>query len=64
MAILAMGFTPIDCRRPFAAAKILSDGHRLKMIGIDTCPIAAEMVDLQPIRDGPACSLINGTVGV
>jgi hypothetical protein len=62
MSVVAMGLRGVLRRKPNAANDVLALGHRLQMAVVDACPITAEMVELQPVRNGPNEMLVRPAV--
>jgi hypothetical protein len=50
----------VDC----AAPQVLLLGHGLKVVGIDACPNAAEVVNLKSLWDRPHQCGVDNPVGV
>jgi hypothetical protein len=55
MPVDALVFTSIDCDEVFAAKRVFAPRHRFEMRRIYAGPVSTEVVDVQPVRDGPEC---------
>lgn len=62
---LVSGGCPVrgDGLRSVVAADVLKVGHRLKMCGVHTGGVEAEVVKFQTVRDRATNHLVSGTVG-
>lgn len=57
-----MSLPEVESRWRLAPTNVLSHRHRLKMSRIDTCSIAAKMVEMHPLWDRSLDGLINHSV--
>src|SRR5438105_2533984 len=53
MALTTDGLDRVDGGRTDAAERIDTVAHRLHVLGVDATPVAAEVVNRQPLRDWP-----------
>jgi len=53
-----VGFGCVDGNLPFPPQYVLAAGYGLKMIGIDACDVAAQVVENKIVRDRAVSELI------
>ena len=63
VAALAVRFTRVPSRRTGAAHVVFPWRDGFKMVGVDACPIAAQVIDVVTVRDGPVRQAIRHAVG-
>lgn len=63
MAALAMRLLALGLHRGVSSALIYQACHWFEMSGIHTSPVAAEMVNLQPIGDLPDKQFVSEPMG-
>src|SRR4030095_1461489 len=63
VALAAMRLAGIRRLKRLAAQKVLSAGHRLQMGRVHAGAVAAQVVELEPVRDRPEQEPAGGAVG-
>jgi hypothetical protein len=58
VALRAMRLVGVPCGEPFASHHVLGDSNGFEVPRVDASAVAAEVVDGQPIRDGPDVDLV------
>jgi hypothetical protein len=60
---LAMRFGSVDSRRSLTAQQVFLAGYRLKVVRVKAWPIAAQVIQLQALRNRAAYQFIHDSVG-
>jgi hypothetical protein len=63
MPVNAMSFPGINRRRSGAPKDVHDIRHRFRVVGIEACPVPAEMIELESLGDGPDQQLIGKAMG-